>query len=530
MKSIGFKNFRRFANLDPLSLGDITFFVGGNNAGKSTVVKAMMLLLDNLSVKAQINRTDKTFSMPTFRLDANRIHEVHIGTFGRALHKPYPEQKEIVLQADIDNYHFRYVLTGDTDSTQANAEISLLEFINHDTSVQYTFDFAQGEASIRYNTSILKRFASLYSRFTTADSDEMQARLEELQVQRAKVMAELKGFEGDAVQLARANSNFRAIDRQIARLQKLADPFEGKLKIEDVEYKCPIDFTDSMGRISLLGELLYSISERFDERISDASGRSSESTNSELSEPDKAFGRMVRTEARRLSGVRSDYTIEYISAHAATQKVLFSIEDKNDYMASVIREFKQCRINKGDKEDIFITQWMERLNIGFNYEINPISGEAYTMDITNMQGEKMPLADMGMGSIQLMILLLKLATIVREKRGRGCVVIVEEPEQNIHPKLQSKLAELFAHVNREYGFRFVIETHSEYMIRKSQAMVASGDVAFEKNPFKVFFFPDEGEPYDMEYIETGTFAQQFGKGFYDEASSLSFQVLTASNR
>ena len=193
MKSIGFKNFRRFANLDPLSLGDITFFVGGNNAGKSTVVKAMMLLLDNLSVKAQINRTDKTISMPTFRLDANRIHEVHIGTFGRALHKPYPEQKEIVLQADIDNYHFRYVLTGDTDSTQANAEISLLEFINHDTSVQYTFDFAQGEASIRYNTSILKRFASLYSRFTTADSDEMQARLEELQVQRAKVMAELKG-------------------------------------------------------------------------------------------------------------------------------------------------------------------------------------------------------------------------------------------------------------------------------------------------------------------------------------------------
>ena len=239
---------------------------------------------------------------------------------------------------------------------------------------------------------------------------------------------------------------------------------------------------------------------------------------------------MVRTEARRLSGVRSDYTIEYISAHAATQKVLFSIEDKNDYMATVIREFKQCRINKGDKEDIFITQWMERLNIGFNYEINPISGEAYTMDITNMQGETMPLADMGMGSIQLMILLLKLATIIREKRGRGCVVIVEEPEQNIHPKLQSKLAELFAHVNREYGFRFVIETHSEYMIRKSQAMVASGDVAFEKNPFKVFFFPDEGEPYDMEYIETGTFAQQFGKGFYDEASSLSFQVLTASNR
>ena len=524
MKSIGFKNFRRFANLDPLQLGDITFFVGGNNAGKSTVVKAMMLLLDNLSVKAQINSTDKTFNLPTFRLDANRIHEVHIGTFGRALHKPYPEQKELVLEAEIDNYHFRYVLTGDTDSTQANAEISLIEFTNHDTSVQYTLDFVKGEACIRYNTSVLKRFASAYSRFTTADSDEMQARLDELQMQRAKILTELKGFEGDAVQLARANSNYRAIDRQIARLIKLADPFEGKLKMEDVEYKCPIDFSHSFDRMSLLGEVLYSISERFERRISDVSGRSSESANSELSDPEIAFGRMVRTEARRISGVRSDYTIEYISAHAASQKVLFSIEDKNDYMASVIREFKQCRINKGDKEDIFITQWMERLNIGFNYEINPISGEAYTMDITNIQGETMPLADMGMGSIQLMILLLKLATIIREKRGRGCVVIVEEPEQNVHPKLQSKLAELFASVNREYGFRFVIETHSEYIIRKSQAMVANGEVEFEKNPFKVFFFPESGKPYDMGYQENGRFKETFDSGFFDEAAKWTSEI------
>ena len=76
MKSIGFKNFRRFANLDPLQLGNITFFVGGNNAGKSTVVKAMMLVLDNLSEIERFSMYTPEYILgkPNFRLDANRIH------------------------------------------------------------------------------------------------------------------------------------------------------------------------------------------------------------------------------------------------------------------------------------------------------------------------------------------------------------------------------------------------------------------------------------------------------------------------
>ena len=40
MNSIGFKNFRRFQNFPEIDLGDITILVGGNNAGKSTLVKA----------------------------------------------------------------------------------------------------------------------------------------------------------------------------------------------------------------------------------------------------------------------------------------------------------------------------------------------------------------------------------------------------------------------------------------------------------------------------------------------------------
>lgn len=39
MNSIGFNNFRCFASFPEMDLGDITLLVGGNNSGKSTLVK-----------------------------------------------------------------------------------------------------------------------------------------------------------------------------------------------------------------------------------------------------------------------------------------------------------------------------------------------------------------------------------------------------------------------------------------------------------------------------------------------------------
>lgn len=42
MNQIGFKNFRKFKELQPQSLGDITILVGANNAGKSTLVKGFV--------------------------------------------------------------------------------------------------------------------------------------------------------------------------------------------------------------------------------------------------------------------------------------------------------------------------------------------------------------------------------------------------------------------------------------------------------------------------------------------------------
>ena len=98
MKSIGFNNFRRFKEMNPIELGGVNMFVGGNNAGKSTVVKGMLLLFDFLK-----NSRTSFNENPKFRFDGPDSHDVNIDTFRRALCWD-TDEKEITFTIGDDHY------------------------------------------------------------------------------------------------------------------------------------------------------------------------------------------------------------------------------------------------------------------------------------------------------------------------------------------------------------------------------------------------------------------------------------------
>ena len=132
-----------------------------------------------------------------------------------------------------------------------------------------------------------------------------------------------------------------------------------------------------------------------------------------------------------------------------------------------------------------------------------------------------------------MILILRLATIQHQNRRSfwPTSIIIEEPEQNLHPRLQSRLATLFSTIAGPGKFRFVIETHSEYLIRKAQVLVAEANFIDEEdlrehNPFKIYYLPqDDSERYEMKFRTDGSFENDFKEGFFDEAENLAFKIL-----
>ena len=68
IKGIGFKNFRRFEEFPTLEFGDVTYLVVRNNSGKSTMVKAHILMMNYLQ-----NQLHNTFSFENEVVDYGTI-------------------------------------------------------------------------------------------------------------------------------------------------------------------------------------------------------------------------------------------------------------------------------------------------------------------------------------------------------------------------------------------------------------------------------------------------------------------------
>ena len=109
--------------------------------------------------------------------------------------------------------------------------------------------------------------------------------------------------------------------------------------------------------------------------------------------------------------------------------------------------------------------------------------------------------------------------------------LVSEPEANLHPSLQSKLADLFVHLYNSKHSRFIIETHSEYLIRKLQYLVKQPSSELQAKDVVIYYFfhPDEIPPGEkqikkIEIDEDGNLSGNFGPGFYDESSRIAMDL------
>jgi predicted ATPase len=110
-------------------------------------------------------------------------------------------------------------------------------------------------------------------------------------------------------------------------------------------------------------------------------------------------------------------------------------------------------------------------------------------------------------------------------------ILLEEPEANLHPGLQSKLAELIVEASRDFLIQFIVETHSEYLIRKLQYLVANGEC--ESNAIQIFYLNfDHLEKTtikrDISITNRGTLTHPFGPGFFDEADKLTLDLFLLS--
>ncbi|MCP9755179.1 DUF3696 domain-containing protein [Lacihabitans sp. CCS-44] len=151
------------------------------------------------------------------------------------------------------------------------------------------------------------------------------------------------------------------------------------------------------------------------------------------------------------------------------------------------------------------------------------------------------LADVGYGISQLLPILLRIAINVTENEPdykmrwyyKSSIIVIEEPETNLHPALQSKLADLFIECYEKYDIQFIIETHSEYLIRKLQYLVAKKDFKAEDTVIYNFRKATDDNPEIVKRIdidENGGLSKNFYPGFFDESDNLAISLFNLNNK
>ena len=517
MEKIGFKNFRRFSELAPLPIGRLTILSGGNNSGKSTIVKAAMLAINYL--KKPNNNSNTLANMLQYRKFFFDIDNVHVSSFIRGINNNCdPNSDCILFNVQLGDFVVDIEVKRSESVTSSFGYVSSINIVDNERKIKYNFIF-DGTPSMTMTID-----------FSNDQDDETYDGIEDF----SKEIADLEEFtktSKDFQAIAKANerlSSIKAKQLQIAgRANRLKPIFTFPLS-QFSDSQNPYFITQMMASFVGLANTKEASKEE-------------EKKNKNAKQYIKSREKDIALSILALVDEISSYKFEYIAAHAASQRAFYTTYDPSDYTAQTVCGFFNSGVVQSDTNgcieivsrdnmeasvpEKLLLKYMQIFNIGNGIRIMSYNNESYTVDIIDDSSKSMPLADKGMGAIQLTILLLRIVLLLKryEFTSRKPIILVEEPEQNLHPKTQSLLADFFFEISTAYKFQVLVETHSEYLVRKMQVLFASQikekeiDEETLNDLIKVYFFPEKKNPYSMTFLKNGRFENTFDPGFFDEA-------------
>ena len=251
----------------------------------------------------------------------------------------------------------------------------------------------------------------------------------------------------------------------------------------------------------------------------------------------------IDTEIRKV--FRGDFKFKtvYVSSNRFSINRSYSFNDNSDFSATLGNIEKLGETAKKHSY-FFINKWIKIFGIADELVLRPINDIGKFEAILVKDSKETSLSDYGLGTNQLLpiIFSLPIYTDIHDDIFSNLdltrTLVIEEPEANLHPALQSKLADMFADALTRFDLQIIVETHSEYLIRKLQYLsakhVLQTDDNLSLNPkdISIYYFNSDEYVTDVDpkvkcihVDEFGGLSDTFGKGFFDEATNLKFQLM-----
>ena len=422
------KNFKAFKEAD-ITIRPITIIVGPNNSGKSSLIQAINL------VQQTMLRNASNQIINTGSLGSTGDQLIDFGTF-----------REIINQAVYNSKTLK----------------------ENDKKIEYKLYFGKN-----------------YIHFSLKEDDKAKVYIDNFSLNTSDIEYSLDGLS--ASDYNEKDFSIKDANKFKINLDKLNIESDFRVKNDDVPFNLKIQ-----PRIYREGFFFYIASVKPDDKwlktILNEKFSSPLGSNLSLNLKKNSVDDIIKAFL--------DYTNQ--NNKISTNSYSFFQKIKGDFARikyiGPIRQSAEKYYNSGDFSDISNTgehatqilaqdarlrtkveKYLKKMDIAESLEINQITDQKiFELKIRTACLEKgINLKYAGCGVPQILPVIIQSLRTMEES-----LTMIEQPEVHLHPKIQAELADFFIEI-ASIRHRFLIETHSDYLIERIRYHVAKGDLKSE---------------------------------------------------
>jgi len=500
LNNYGISNFKCFKDITNIGCRPITINIGPNNSGKSSLLKSLNLLKHSLIENQEFNKL-RTFKNVHILREINSFYYSNIGTANDFL---YNSEKELSFNVSIPN------LLLPKKIRKEKVQIELF----------YSFQKGRLKSNIEFNLG--------ETTYGVKEEPEISGVLTKyiIKINDLPILT-LKSSEEYYIEFNDSQKYFGEIEMSNCNFIREGYLNESEINIYDIPKLIREDWTEDT--FTNIEKLPVALAQTFKRNINFNSKNIVELLKSCL-----------------IGVVEFQNEIVKMQFVDLERKVSKRYIDKDNN--SLFKSLMDLYFNPNKSENLSVDSTLKRilpllgLPDKFRFVYQKDFGFQFMLKLEN--GTERNLIDYGSGINQLLPLLIaassrikgdatssfqKILGIKKLKFYINSLLVIEEPESNLHPAMQSNLADVLVLLNKERNLDFIIETHSEYMVRKFQYLVASKEL--KKEHIIINYFWDENgvkRCKQIEFEENGSLSDSFEGGFYDVADSIALDLFISN--
>jgi predicted ATPase len=192
-------------------------------------------------------------------------------------------------------------------------------------------------------------------------------------------------------------------------------------------------------------------------------------------------------------------------------------------LASGERAYNWAPRQKTKSMQALVAERLKSMGLITDFEVKPVSGKVHEVLVTTAPKlPKVKLTDVGFGVSQVLPVIVECFYV-----PPGSIVIFEQPEIHLHPKVQADLADLLIDAVKAREGRalrncqFIVESHSEHFLRRLQRRVA--EEALPASDVALYFVTSRDGEAQLQVLDVDPYGniKNWPEGFFgDEMGDL----------